>query len=113
MLSEFPFCPRPGFQKRLGSLCYRRMTAVLRLQDFAEFFAELCALHAPIAPIAPFYSVENIATPAFSHRLLTEGRVLLKSKCIRLQEPGMSWSTRVCPYVGRRPGVFRMIMLPT
>ena len=45
----------------------------LRLQDFAEFFAELCALHAPIAPMAPFYSVENITAPAFSPRLLTEG----------------------------------------
>jgi hypothetical protein len=44
----------------------------LRLQDFAEFFAELRALHAPIAPMTPFYSVENITTPAFSSRLLTD-----------------------------------------
>ena len=67
-----PFCPRPGFQKRLGSVSSHRVIAFSRLQDFAEFFAELCALHAPIAPITPFYSVENITTPAFSPRLLTE-----------------------------------------
>ncbi|HEY2466710.1 MAG TPA: hypothetical protein VGI45_02560 [Terracidiphilus sp.] len=42
-------------------------------QDFAEFFAELCALYAPMAPVSPFYSVENITTPAFTTRLLTEG----------------------------------------
>ena len=50
----------------------RRMAAILKLRNFAEFFAELCALHALIAPIAPFYSVENITTPAFSSRRLTE-----------------------------------------
>jgi hypothetical protein len=68
-----PFCPRPGFQKRFWPLRYRRMTAFLRLRNFAEFFAELCALHAPIAPMPPFYSVENMSTPALGPRLLTEG----------------------------------------
>jgi hypothetical protein len=49
------------------------MTEFLKLQNFAEFLADLCALQAPLAPITPFYSVENIATPAFSSRLLAEG----------------------------------------
>ena len=60
---------RPGFPEAawvIRSIPYDRF---LKLQDFAEFFAELCAL---LAPITPFYSVENITTPAFSHRLLTE-----------------------------------------
>ena len=38
---------RNGF----GSVRYRRMTELLRLQNFAEFFAELCAEEAPIAPL--------------------------------------------------------------
>ena len=45
-----PFCPRPGFQKRLG----QRLTAVGRIvshYNFAEFFAELCATEAPIIPL--------------------------------------------------------------
>ena len=67
-----PFCPRPGFQKRFLSRRLSPYDGVFTLQDFAEFFAELCALHAPLAPIAPFYSVENITTPAFTTRLLTE-----------------------------------------
>ena len=50
-LSYFePFCPRPGFQKRLG----QRLTTVGRIvshHDFAEFFAELCAEEAPIVPL--------------------------------------------------------------
>lgn len=41
--------------------------------NFAEFFAELCAVEAPITPIAPLYSVENTCTPSVSIRLLTEG----------------------------------------
>jgi hypothetical protein len=43
------------------------------MQNFADFFAELRALKAPMAPITPFYSIENIGTPGFSSRLLTEG----------------------------------------
>ncbi len=61
------------FRSGWGSVCYRKSIAYLRFQNFAEFFAELCALHAPIAPIATLYSVENITTPAFSSRLLIEG----------------------------------------
>jgi len=38
---------RNGF----GSVRYRRMTKLLRLQNFAEFFAELCAEEAPIVPL--------------------------------------------------------------
>jgi hypothetical protein len=43
------------------------------MKDFAEFFAELSAVEAPVAPFTPFYSVENIDTPTLSFRLLTEG----------------------------------------
>lgn len=50
-----------------------RTDHISRLRYFAELFAELCALHAPIAPITPSYSVENIAAPTFSLRRLTEG----------------------------------------
>jgi hypothetical protein len=34
---------------------------------------QLRAEKAPITPLAPLYSVENITTPPFSTRLLTEG----------------------------------------
>jgi hypothetical protein len=40
--------------------------------NFAEFFAELCALDAPNAPIRPLYSIENMCAPGFTIRLLTE-----------------------------------------
>ena len=45
-----PFCPRPGFQKRLGQ---RLLTAgrIAFQINFAEFFAELCAPEAPIMPL--------------------------------------------------------------
>ena len=59
---------RNGF----GSACYRRMTELLRLQNYAEFFAELYATMTPIAPITPLYSVENTCTPGLSRRLLTD-----------------------------------------
>lgn len=74
-LSEInqPFCPRPGFQKRFSGRRLSPYDLVFTLQDFAEFFAELCALYAPMAPITPGYSVENITTPTFTTRLLTEG----------------------------------------
>jgi hypothetical protein len=42
------------------------------MRDFAEFFAELSAEKAPIAPLAHLYSVENKRTPAASNRLLTD-----------------------------------------
>lgn len=45
-----PFCPRPGIQKRLGSGLMPYYQFFI-LQDFAEFFAELCAIKAPIVPI--------------------------------------------------------------
>src|SRR6266702_6127307 len=63
---------RNGF----GSVCYRKMTEFLRLQKFAEFFAELCATTAPIAPITPLYSVENACTPGLSKRLLAEALLI-------------------------------------
>jgi hypothetical protein len=64
-----PFCPRPGFQKRL---CQRFLTdcRIVSHHDFAEFFAELCATEAPIVPL---YSIDYIDTPCFATRLLTEG----------------------------------------
>jgi hypothetical protein len=49
-LSEFkPFCPRPGFQERLGHMCLTLPNVIF--QNFAEFFAELCAEEAPIVPL--------------------------------------------------------------
>jgi hypothetical protein len=44
---------------------------IFKMPNFAEFFAELCALDAPIAPIHPPYSVENMCTPSITIRLLT------------------------------------------
>jgi hypothetical protein len=38
-----PFCPRPGFQKRLGQVCHIN-GRIVNFQNFAEFFAELCAI---------------------------------------------------------------------
>jgi hypothetical protein len=51
------------------------MNRFLISQDFAEFFAELCALDAPVAPITPLYSLENTCAPSITIRLLTEGVV--------------------------------------
>jgi hypothetical protein len=42
------------------------------LQNFAEFFAELCAFYAPITPFPPPCSIENTCTPGLGKRLLTE-----------------------------------------
>jgi hypothetical protein len=48
--SDFkPFCPRPGFQERLGQMCLTLPNVTF--QNFAEFFAELCAEEAPILPL--------------------------------------------------------------
>jgi hypothetical protein len=50
--SLYPFCPRPGFQKRLGQLS-QRPTAEFstQAQFFAEFFAELRAIGTPNPPV--------------------------------------------------------------
>jgi len=50
--SLYPFCPRPGFQKRLGQLS-QRTTAEFstQAQFFAEFFAELRAIGTPNPPV--------------------------------------------------------------
>ena len=52
-ISEFsdfkPFCPRPGFQERLGQVCLPLPN--VSFQDLAEFFAELRAEEAPIVPL--------------------------------------------------------------
>ena len=71
--SRPPVLSTTRFPEAVGISCYRMMIEFLGLQNFAEFFAELCATDAPIAPIPPLYSVENMCTPSFTIRLLTEG----------------------------------------
>ena len=44
------FCPRPGFQKRLGDEASASNRMLISSKNFAEFFAELRAERAPICP---------------------------------------------------------------
>ena len=63
-----PFCPRPGFQKRVWVNLLAQNDQISQIA-----LRRIFALQAPIAPITPFYSIENTCTPGLSKRLLTEG----------------------------------------
>ena len=81
----YPFCPRPGFQKRLGQLS-QRPTAEFstQAQFFAEFFAELRAIGTPNPPL---YAVANMRTAG--HKAKTRRRVV-KDASRQLRKKGLN-----------------------